>query len=46
MLKLAFGLKQEMHIFVEGKGDPVAEFKHEKWTCEFASAVDITTNWN
>jgi hypothetical protein len=27
---------------MEGKANPIAELKHEKWTCEFASALDIT----
>jgi len=46
MLKLVFDLKQEMHTFVEGKGNPFAELKHEKWTNEFATLVDITTHLN
>jgi hypothetical protein len=46
MWKLVFDLKQEMNTFMEGKGNPIAEFKHEKWTCEFDSAVDITTQRN
>jgi hypothetical protein len=41
MLKLVFDVKQDLHTFMEGKGNPIAELKHEKWTCEFASAVDI-----
>jgi hypothetical protein len=31
---------------MEGKGNPIAELKHEKCTCEFACAVDITTPLN
>jgi hypothetical protein len=48
MLKLMFDLKQEMHTgtFMQGIANPIAELKHEKWTCEFASAVDITTHLN
>ena len=46
MLKLVFDLRQEVHTFMEGKGNPFAEFKHEKWTSEFATLVDITTHLN
>jgi hypothetical protein len=31
---------------MEGKANPIAKLKHEKWTCEFVSAVDITTHLN
>ena len=31
---------------MEAKGSPIVELKHEKGTCEFASAVDITTHLN
>jgi hypothetical protein len=41
-----FDLKQEVHTFMEGKANSIAELKYEKWTCEFASAVDITTHLN
>lgn len=41
MLKLVFDVEQELHTFMEGKGDTIAELKHEKWTCEFASLVNI-----
>jgi hypothetical protein len=29
-LKLVFDLKQEMHTFMEGKGNPFGELKYEK----------------
>jgi len=41
-----FDLKQEMHTFMEGKANPMSKLKHEKWTCDFVSAVDITTHLN
>jgi len=46
MLKVVFDFKQHMHTFVEGKGNPLAELKHEKWTCEVANVVDITSHLN
>jgi hypothetical protein len=40
MLKAAFDLESEVHTFMEGNRNPIAEFNHKKLTGEFSWVVD------
>ena len=40
VLERIFKLKDKIHQFMEGKGNPVAEFNDAKWICDLAFLVD------
>ena len=46
VLKRIFELKDEIQQFMEGKGNPMAEFNDAEWICDLAFLVDITSYLN
>ena len=46
VLERIFKLKDEIQQFMEGKGNPIAEFNDAEWICDLAFLVDITSHLN
>ena len=46
VLERIFKFKDEIQQFMEGKGNPVAEFNDAEWICDLAFLVDITSHLN
>ena len=46
VLKRIFKLKDEIQQFIEGKGNPIAEFNDAEWICDLAFLADITSHLN
>ena len=43
VLEQIFKLKDVIQQFMEGKGNPVAEFNDEEWICDLAFLFDTTS---
>ena len=46
VLERIFKLKDEIQQFMEGKGNPIAEFNDAEWICDLAFLADITSHLN
>ena len=44
VLEQIFKLKDEIQQFMEGKGNPIAEFNDAEWICDLAFLADITSH--